>query len=98
MASDAGATISLASIPRPGGVPWEKWLLAFPSYGFLLSVPPAHSARVVRAFAGRDIAASVIGRVDDSRRVVLAEGGATATVWDLAETPLTGFGRGSRAA
>ena len=97
-ASDVGATISLASIPRPGGVPWETWLLAFPSYGFLLSVSPAHGARVVEAFTGRNIAASVLGHVDDSRRLVLADGGARATLWDLAEAPLTGFGGGSRAA
>jgi AIR synthase-related protein len=90
--SGVGATLWLGGVPRPAEVPWESWLLAFPSYGFLLSVPPDHSAAVVRAFAGREIAADVVGRVDDSRRLTLVAGGDRATIWDLAETPLTGFG------
>jgi len=102
--SGVGATLSLDAIPRPAGVPWQTWLLAFPSYGFLLSVPPARSARVRKAFAARDIAAAVVGRVDDSRTLALASGDAGGvasgvasgvdreTVWDLASVPLTGFG------
>ena len=90
--SGVGATLSLDAIPRPADVSWQTWLLAFPSYGFLLSVSPAASARVVASFAARDIAARVIGRVDDSRRLELALGSERATLWDLAAAPLTGFG------
>jgi len=91
-ASGVGATLWLDAVPRPAGVPWERWLLAFPSYGFLLSVPPAHSAAVQAAFAARDIAAAVVGQVDASHRLTLALGGAQAVMWDLTEQPLTGFG------
>jgi selenophosphate synthetase-related protein len=95
-ASNVGATLSLDAIPRPVGIPWVTWLLAFPSYGFLLSVPPAQSARVVAAFAAREIAAAVVGRVERGHEVALTSGGARAPVWDLGETPLTGFGRPGR--
>jgi AIR synthase-related protein len=91
-ASNVGATLNLDAIPRPPGVPWERWLLAFPSYGFLLSVPPRNSAAVCEAFAARQLAAAVVGRVDGGHRLVLAQAEDRATVWDLAETPLTGFG------
>lgn len=91
-ASGVGATLRLDAIPRPAGIPWERWLLAFPSYGFLLSVPPAHSAAVRAAFAARDIAAAVVGQVDPDHRLVLANGDDRAMMWDLAEAPLTGFG------
>jgi AIR synthase-related protein len=90
--SGVGATLSVEAIPRPAGVPLATWLLAFPSYGFLLSVAPEKSAAVLSAFERRDIAASVVGRVDDSRRLALAAGSERATVWDLAQAPLTGFG------
>ena len=93
-ASGVGATLDLDAVPRPSGIPWDRWLLAFPSYGFLLSVSPAHSAAVRAAFAARDIAAAVVGRVDTSRRLTLVQGGESAPVWDLGETPLTGFGDG----
>lgn len=34
-------TLDLDSIPRPAGVAELEWLSCFPSYGFLLAVPPA---------------------------------------------------------
>ena len=73
-ASGVGATLVLDDVPRPAGVPWEQWLLAFPSYGFLLAVAPEASARVVETFRARDIAAAVIGTADESRRVRLRLG------------------------
>lgn len=94
-ASCVGATLVLDAIPRPTAVPWATWLLAFPSYGFLLAVPPAHARQVVAAFADRDITAAVVGTVDGSREVTLQSGAERATMWDLARTPLTGFGGGS---
>lgn len=94
--SGVGATLSLEDIPRPAGVPWNRWLLAFPSHGFLIAAPPGGDRvdQILAAFTARGIAAAVVGRVDDSRRLVLRTGGGQfddATVWDLAETPLTGF-------
>ena len=90
--SGVGATLWLEDIPRPPGVPWATWLLAFPSYGFLLSVPPAQTPAVLAAFAERELAAAVIGRVDTSRRLCLAGGGQRVELWDLGQAPLTGFG------
>ncbi|HVT08024.1 MAG TPA: sll0787 family AIR synthase-like protein [Polyangia bacterium] len=91
-ASGVGATLVLDDVPRPAGVRWEQWLLAFPSYGFLLAVAPEASARVVDTFGARGIAAAVIGAADDTRRVQLRLGGAQVPWWDLAREPLTGYG------
>ena len=57
-ASGVGAALDLDALVRPPDVPLERWLLAFPSYGFLLSVPPAQSARVLAAFGEREISAA----------------------------------------
>ena len=91
-ASGVGATLRLEAIPRPDSVPWETWLQAFPSYGFLLAARPSDSARLCAAFAGRDIAVAVAGRFDASRQLTLASGGAREVLWDLADAALTGFG------
>jgi AIR synthase-related protein len=93
-ASGVGATLSLDALPRPAGVPLETWLLAFPSYGFLLAAPPDRSGRALKAFTARDIDAAIIGRVDETQRLVLAAGSTRATVWDLTTAPLTGFAGG----
>lgn len=90
--SAVGANLCLEDIPRPAEVPWATWLLTFPSYGFLLSVPPHNGGKVLADFAQRGIAAAVIGQVNDSRQLTLSstEGG-RALVWDFSERPLTGW-------
>jgi AIR synthase-related protein len=90
-ASAVGATLSLDTIPRPSEVPWSTWLLAFPSYGFLMSVAEKDSRGVLDAFASREIAAAVVGTVDVSRRLTVSYAGDRALVWDLAQAPLTGL-------
>lgn len=85
--SRAGAVIDVDAIPRPPGVPLARWLLSFPSFGFVLSVDRAHTGEVLARFAARDIAAAVVGRVDDSRRVTLRSGPDEAELWDLRSTP-----------
>ena len=94
-ASGVGATLRWTpSRARPAS-PWARWLLAFPSYGFLLSVRPRSSARLCAAFAAREIAAAVVGRVDDGRELTFAPAATRGrALWDLADTPLTGFGGG----
>ncbi|WP_438006976.1 sll0787 family AIR synthase-like protein [Sorangium sp. So ce321] len=101
--SGAGAVLDLEAVPRPRAVrdlcepSLARWLLAFPSYGFLLSVRPEAASEVLAAFARRGIASAAVGVVDGSRRLTLQAGGERQTLWDLAAEPLTGFaGEGAR--
>ncbi len=36
--SRVGATIDVTRVPKPDGVPLDRWLTTFPSYGYLLAV------------------------------------------------------------
>lgn len=85
--SGVGARIHIDALPRPPGVPLMRWLASFPSYGFVLSVSPAHAATVLARFAARDIACAVVGEVDASRRVQVRAGGEDALLWDLDAAP-----------
>lgn len=90
-ASGAGATLDAAAVPRPEGVPLERWLLAFPSYGFVLAARPADEAAIVDAFGARGLACARVGEVDASRRLSIRDAGEEALLWDLSAEPLTGF-------
>lgn len=94
-AAGAGAVLEIDAVPRPDGVPLERWLLAFPSYGFLLSVRPEQERAVIAAFEERELACARVGVVDASRRLALRAGGEEALLWDLQAEPLTGFGGGA---
>jgi uncharacterized protein len=89
--SRVGARIDLTRLPQPDGVPLERWLLTFPSYGFVLAVRPEHVARVVATFTERSIAAADIGEFTDDHRVVIGDGESAQTIWDFTHEPLMGY-------
>jgi hypothetical protein len=87
-----GATLDLDRLPRPGGVALERWLVTFPSFGFVLAAAPADADEACDAFARRGLACAPCGIFDDTRVLRLAGGGESAEVWDLAGEPLTRAG------
>ena len=87
-----GATLDLDALPRPPGVALERWLVTFPSFGFVLAAPPASAAAACAAFHSRGLDAAVCGTLDSTRVLRVSLGGAVADVWDLAGEPLTGLG------
>ena len=90
--SGVGGVIDVSAVPRPDGVPLERWLASFPSYGYLLSVAPRETPAVLDRFRRRDIAAARIGGLDGSRRLRIADGTGEAQVWDFADSALIGCG------
>lgn len=91
--SELGVTVDVAAVPIPGGLPPHRWFNCFPSYGFLLCVPPGRELECMAAFAGRDLAAEVVGILDDSAELALRWGGERATVLRLDEFRVTGLPR-----
>lgn len=85
--SGVGAQIDLDSIPRPDGVPLLRWLLSFPSFGYVLSVRPQQRLRVLERFAARGIAAARIGRVTAAPEVWLTQRGERALLWNVKDQP-----------
>jgi selenophosphate synthetase-related protein len=87
-----GATLEVERLPRPQGVPLERWLVTFPSFGFVLATSPRHADATCQLFRTRGLAADTVGQVDDTRVLRITAGREAATVWDLAREPLTGLG------
>jgi AIR synthase-related protein len=95
-ASQIGAAIDLAAVPKPEGVALERWLQSFPSYGYVLSVAAGESRRVLELFAQRSIGAAVIGNTNDSLKLTLRQGDQESMLWDLREESLIGFSKTAR--
>jgi AIR synthase-related protein len=91
-ASGAGAVLDLDRLPRPDGADLSRWLLTFPSYGFVLTATPERAGRAIALFREHGIACERVGKVDRSHQLRLASGGREALLWDLARQPFTGFG------
>jgi selenophosphate synthetase-related protein len=87
-----GATLDLDRLPRPDGVALERWLVTFPSFGFVLAAPPACADAACAVFAERGLACAPCGAFDDTRTLRIRLDGVMAPVWDLAADPLTALG------
>jgi selenophosphate synthetase-related protein len=89
--ANVGARLDLDAIPRPSGVPIGRWLLSFPSFGFLLAAPEHHAQAAIDVFTRRGLAAAACGTFDATRTLELRLGTATELAWDLTRQPLTGL-------
>jgi AIR synthase-related protein len=81
--SGAGATIELDRIPAPAGVPRLRWLSAFPSFGFLMSVREQHVEQIGHMFTQRGLSCATIGTVEASSQLVLRDQDDSAVLWDF---------------
>lgn len=90
--SGAGAVLDLEAVPAPRDAAPLRWLTAFPSFGFVLSVDARAVGPVCARFDAVGVACSPVGRVDDSRRLLLRYGEQDGLYLDLREGALTGFG------
>lgn len=90
-AAGCGAEIAIDAVPRPAGADAERWLLeAFPSFGYVLAVPPEHEDAVSARFAARDIACATVGRCTAEPVLRLCAGDVRRVAWDLARDPVLG--------
>jgi uncharacterized protein len=88
-ASGVGIRVDVDRLPMPTGVPIERWLSAFPSFGFVLTARSRDAGEVIGRFADRGIACAVAGEVVAERHVTITRGAERALVWDFAH-PFTG--------
>lgn len=86
-----GAQLDLAKVPRPADAPLERWLRAFPSYGFLLTLADQDLVAVTAAFAREGLQCAAIGRIDASARLTVELGPQRAEFWNLHDHSFTGF-------
>jgi uncharacterized protein len=89
-ASGCGAVLDLDQVPRPPEVGWHQWLTSFPSFGFLLSVPPENISQVEDLFNSLELVCQCVGDITTGSKVLLQQAGEQQILWDL-ERPLTGF-------
>jgi len=77
--SRTGAELWLDRLPQPPGVDLRRWLVSFPSFGYLLAVSPLHRDETIALFTRRGIACAPIGRITAHASLTLTYGAARQT-------------------
>lgn len=88
-AGGLGCALDVDAVPVPDDVALGDWMLAFPSYAFLLV---GDTGALARRFEGAGLTFARIGALDDTGVLRLRAGGGEEPVWDLRREPLTGLG------
>lgn len=89
--SSQGGVINIDSIPRPYEVPLAEWMLAFPSFGFILSVMPENTPQVREKFTGAGLTCESIGKVIEEKSVYFIDNkGNKELFWDFHKNSLIG--------
>ena len=89
--SGCGARLDLDALPLPENVDLERWLLSFPSYGFLLAARPSDREAIVNRFRAHGVACARVGAFQATPLVELGAGHERVPYLDLDQTRLTGF-------
>ncbi|MBW9053618.1 sll0787 family AIR synthase-like protein [Rhizobium mesosinicum] len=96
--SGVGIDIDVPTIPLPHGVPLERWLATFPSFGYLISTAPEKADEVILRFAARNISAAVIGNVEAGSEVAISDDTDRVVIRDYSVMPLLQLGQQENAA
>lgn len=92
--SGVGALLEVDKIPRPDAehMTLEHWLKMYPGTGFVLTVENEEKgAECIKIFSDAGITASLVGEIDDSKKLRITNGSETATVFDLSKEIITGI-------
>lgn len=73
--SQVGAVLDLETLPCPMDVEIERWLVSFPSFGYLLAIAPEDFESTCSHFTATKITCREIGRFTESSGIVLSADG-----------------------
>jgi uncharacterized protein len=90
--SGKGGRVDLDKIPRPKGVDFTQWLKSYQGCGFVLTVAPKNSKKVLEAFRKEGVEGAIVGKVDATSKLILSQGEKELVLFDFMKEIITGCG------
>ncbi len=69
--SKIGVEINLENITKPANVLWKKWLISFPSYGYLFSCNEENVSKIQATFSEKGINCDEIGTLTSKEELII---------------------------
>ncbi|WXG45299.1 MAG: methanogenesis marker 2 protein [Candidatus Atabeyarchaeum deiterrae] len=88
--SNLGGEIDLTNIPKPPGVDMDQWLKAYPGFGVILTSDPKKADQCVSILSKHGVVSKLIGKVVNSRKLLISDGESSVEVFDFNIDKLSG--------
>ena len=88
--SGKGGKVDLDKVPRPKGVDFAQWLKSYQGCGFVLTLAPKNSKKVLEAFRKEGVEGSIVGKVDATSKLTLSMGEEDLVLFDFKKEIITG--------
>jgi len=88
--SGKGGRVDLDKVPRPKGVDFTQWLKSYQGCGFVLTVAPKNSKKVLEAFRKEGVEGAIVGKVDATSKLILSQGMEELVLFDFKKEIITG--------
>jgi uncharacterized protein len=88
--SGRGGRVDLDKVPRPKGVDFAQWLKSYQGCGFVLTVAPKNSKKVLEAFRKEGVEGAVVGKVDATSKLIMGQGAEELVLFDFKKEIITG--------
>jgi AIR synthase-related protein len=79
--SGVGAELRLDDVPKPPAAEWEKWLVSFPSFGYLMTTTDDQVDLIKQHFRAHDVACAAVGEIQADEGLRITHDGATAALF-----------------
>lgn len=86
-----GASIAVDAVPVPAGVSFDAWVLCFPCFAFLVTMPETSEERCRKAVERRGLSYAPLATLDASGVVELRDAGEAEVLVDLNAESITGL-------
>lgn len=67
--SNIGIKLNLNKLTKPNDIPWKKWLVSFPSYGYIMTCKPKFVNLIQQLFQQYDIQCDHVGSVTTNKQL-----------------------------
>ncbi|MEM0449614.1 MAG: methanogenesis marker 2 protein [Methanomassiliicoccales archaeon] len=90
--SGKGGVVDLDKIPRPKGIDFNQWLKSYQGCGFVLTADPRNSMEIISIFQKEGVDGAIVGRVDNSSKLIIQSEGESKILFDFRTDKITGCG------
>jgi putative methanogenesis marker protein 2 len=89
-ASEVGGIVDVSAIPKPKDVKLEQWVKMYPGFGVVMTSKPERASECLEIFRSAGVSAEIIGRVDASKKLLIADDSEVCEVFSFERDRLSG--------